>query len=254
MITFELKDFVDIVLVALMLYYIYRLMKQSSSANIFSGILVFLFVWILFSQILEMRLMGGILDRLVNMGALALIILFQEEIRHFFQTIGSRGRIGTVARLFGGRRNTGETRREDIMPLVLACNNMSRQRVGALIVIERSVHLGDIIASGDAINADITQRLVENIFFKNSPLHDGAMVISHKRIRAAGCILPVAHDSDIPKAYGLRHRAALGISQKSDCLAIVVSEETGNITLAFEGTFVPNVSAEMLETRLTEVM
>lgn len=254
MINFELKDFVDIVLVALMLYYIYRLMKQSSSANIFSGILVFLFVWILFSQILEMRLMGGILDRLVNMGALALIILFQEEIRHFFQTIGSRGRIGTVARIFGGRRSTSATRREDIMPLVLACNNMSRQKVGALIVIERNVHLGDIIASGDSINADITQRLVENIFFKNSPLHDGAMVISHKRIRAAGCILPVSHDSDIPKAYGLRHRAALGISQKSDCLAIVVSEETGNITLAFDGTFMPNVSAETLETRLTEVM
>ena len=128
---------------------------------------------------------------------------------------------------------------------------MAKQKVGALIVIERKVGLNEYIRSGDIINADINQRLIENIFFKNSPLHDGAVIISHKRIKAAGCILPVAHNSDIPKALGLRHRAALGISQKSDCLAIIVSEETGGISMAQNGQFYLRLSAEELETRLT---
>lgn len=114
----------------------------------------------------------------------------------------------------------------------MACINMSKQKVGALIIIERYVGLNEYIQTGDIINANITQRLIENIFFKNSPLHDGAMIISHQRIRAAGCILPISHDTDIPKSLGLRHRAALGLSQKSDCLAIVVSEETGGISIA----------------------
>lgn len=137
------------------------------------------------------------------------------------------------------------------MPIVMACMSMAKQKVGALIVIERKVGLNEYIRSGDIINADINQRLIENIFFKNSPLHDGAVIISHKRIKAAGCILPVAHNSDIPKALGLRHRAALGISQKSDCLAIIVSEETGGISMAQNGQFYLRLSAEELETRLT---
>ena len=112
--------------------------------------------------------------------------------------------------------------------------------------------LCEIIETGDTINADINQRLIENIFFKNSPLHDGAMIISHKRIKAAGCILPVAHDNDIPKSLGLRHRAALGISQKSDCLAIIISEETGGISIARNGEFHLRLTAEELESRLTQ--
>ena len=247
MISFGLKDALDILLVALLLYYIYRLMKESSSANIFGGIIVFVVVWIFVSQIFEMRLLGGILDKLVNVGSLALIVLFQEEIRHFFSTIGTRPGVNIFVRLFKDKKERTGTHREDIMPIVLACMSMSKQKVGALIIIERQVGLSEYVNSGDIINANITQRLIENIFFKNSPLHDGAMIISHKRIRAAGCILPISHDTDIPKSLGLRHRAALGISQKSDCLSIVVSEETGGISIAENGNFKLRLTAEELE-------
>ncbi len=252
MLSIGIKDIVDIVLVALLLYYIYKLMKESSSANIFYGILIFVVVWIFVSQIFEMRLLGNILDKLVNMGALALIILFQEEIRHFFSTIGSRKHKNVFLRLFRRRREGVSVHRSDIMPVVMACMSMSKQKVGALIVIERNVGLSEIINSGDVINANITQRLIENIFFKNSPLHDGAMVISHKRIKAAGCILPISHDMSIPKSLGLRHRAALGISQKSDCLAIIVSEETGGISVAENGTFNLRLTPEELERKLSD--
>lgn len=247
MISFGLKDALDILLVTLLLYYIYRLMKESSSANIFGGIIVFVVVWIFVSQIFEMRLLGGILDKLVNVGSLALIVLFQEEIRHFFSTIGTRPGVNIFVRLFKEKKERTGTHREDIMPIVLACMSMSKQKVGALIIIERQVGLSEYVNSGDIINANITQRLIENIFFKNSPLHDGAMIISHKRIRAAGCILPISHDTDIPKSLGLRHRAALGISQKSDCLSIVVSEETGGISIAENGNFKLRLTAEELE-------
>ena len=247
MISFGLKDALDSLLVSLLLYYIYRLMKESSSANIFGGIIVFVVVWIFVSQIFEMRLLGGILDKLVNVGSLALIVLFQEEIRHFFSTIGTRPGVNFFVRLFKDKKERTGTHREDIMPIVLACMSMSKQKVGALIIIERQVGLSEYVNSGDIINANITQRLIENIFFKNSPLHDGAMIISHKRIRAAGCILPISHDTDIPKSLGLRHRAALGISQKSDCLSIVVSEETGGISIAENGNFKLRLTAEELE-------
>ena len=251
MISFGIKDVLAIFAVALLLYYTYRVMKESSSANIFYGILVFIVVWVFVSQLFEMRLLGSILDKLVSMGAIALVILFQEELRHFLSTIGSRKGTGVLVRLF--RRNTSsETKREDIMPIVMACMSMSKQKVGALIVIEKNVGLTDIINSGDIINANINQRLIENIFFKNSPLHDGAMIISHMRIKAAGCILPISHNTDIPKSLGLRHRAALGISQKSDCLAIIVSEETGAISTAENGQFQLRLSAEELERKLSQ--
>ena len=138
------------------------------------------------------------------------------------------------------------------MPIVMSSMNMSRGKVGALIVIERGMPLDEIVMTGDVIDANINQRLIENIFFKNSPLHDGAMVISKKRIKAAGCILPVSHDLDIPKELGLRHRAAMGISQESDALAVVVSEETGGISVAIRGEFRLRLSAEELESILTK--
>ena len=138
-----------------------------------------------------------------------------------------------------------------IMPLVMASINMSRQKVGALVVLERGATLDDVVATGDKIDANINQRLIENIFFKNSPLHDGAMIISDKRIKAAGCILPVSHDLSIPKELGLRHRAAMGISEETDAVAIVVSEETGSISVAIKGRFRLHLSAEELESILT---
>ena len=251
---FGIKDIIDIVLVALMLYYIYRLMRESRSANAFKGIMVFIVVWLFVSQVLEMRLLGTILDKLVGVGFLALIVIFQEEIRKFLFNLGGHQRMQALKRFFTSSKQKDKESKEVkqmIMPLVMASINMSRQKVGALMVFERSATLDDIVATGDKIDANINQRLIENIFFKNSPLHDGAMIISDKRIKAAGCILPVSHDLSIPKELGLRHRAAMGISEETDAVAIVVSEETGSISVAVKGRFRLRLSAEELESILT---
>ncbi|WP_314313120.1 diadenylate cyclase CdaA [Hoylesella saccharolytica] len=249
---FGIKDIIDIVLVALMLYYLYRLMKESRSLNVFIGIMFFILVWLLVSQVFEMRLLGGILDKLISVGMIALIILFQEEIRKFLYTLGAHQRVRSFMRLFSSNDNKAKEDKETIIPIVMACMSMSRNKVGALIVIERGAPLDDIVDTGDKIDAKINQRLIENIFFKNSPLHDGAMIISKKRIKAAGCILPVSHNQDIPRSLGLRHRAAMGISQSSDAIAVIVSEETGHISVAIRGQFKLRLSAEELESILTE--
>lgn len=254
MFDFAIIDAIDIFLVALMLYYTYRFMRDSKSLNVFIGILVFIIIWLFVSRVLEMRLLGDILDKLVGVGSLAILILFQDEIRKFLNNLGGQNRIKNFLKIFSSESKKEKTDREYVMPIVMACQNMSRARMGALIVIERNSNLDNIIMTGDTIDANINQRLIENIFFKNSPLHDGAMVISKKRVTAAACILPVAHDNDIPKALGLRHRAGLGISQKSDCLAIIVSEETGGISIAQNGNFSMRLSAEELEIRLSEAL
>jgi uncharacterized protein (TIGR00159 family) len=252
---FGIKDIIDIVLVALMLYYTYRLMKESRSLNVFMGILVFVVLWLIVSQVLEMRLLGSIMDKLVSVGVIGLIVLFQEDIRKFLYNLGAHERMRTITRLFGkGKSHDKEGLKQIIMPIVMACLNMSKRKVGALIVLERKMPLDDIVATGERIDAMISQQLIENIFFKNSPLHDGAVIISQKRIKAAGCILPVSHNLDIPKELGLRHRAALGISQESDCVAIVVSEETGGITVAIKSDLQIRLSAENLESILTKEM
>lgn len=248
---FGIKDFIDILSVAFLLYYTYKLMKVSGSINVFTGILVFILIWLVVSQVLEMKLLGSILDKLVSVGVLALIVLFQEEIRRFLLTLGSHRHVSALIRFFSGdKKETLE--HDDIMPIVMACISMGKQKVGALIVVERNMPMDDVVRTGDVVNADINQRLIENIFFKNSPLHDGAMVISKKRIKAAGCILPVSHNLDIPKELGLRHRAAMGISQVSDALAIIVSEETGAISAAYKGQFHLRLTAEELESLLAK--
>ncbi len=252
LIDFGIKDIIDIFMVAVLLYYVYILMKASRSLNVFIGIMVFVIFWLIVSQILEMRLMGSIMSQLINVGVIGLIVLFQEEIRKFFYNVGSHRRLRRLAKWFGGNKRSINVARETIMPIVMACMNMSRQKVGALIVVGRENSLEDITSTGDIVDARINQRLIENIFFKNSPLHDGAMIIINKRIKAAGCILPVSHDYDIPKEFGLRHRAAMGIAQESDAIAIVVSEETGRITVAMDGEFRLRISAEELESILTQ--
>ena len=253
--SFGIKDLIDILLVALMLYYIYRLMRDSRSINVFVGILIFVVVWLFVSQILEMRLLGAILDKLVSVGVIGIIVLFQEEIRKFLYNLGTHQRFRKISDLFSSKSKTEKNRQEQkqiIIPIVMACLSMSKGKVGALIVVERVSPLDDVVRTGEVINADINQRLIENIFFKNSPLHDGAMIISKRRIRAAGCILPVSHDMDIPKELGLRHRAAMGVSQESDAVAVVVSEETGSISVAVGGQFKLRLSAEELESILTK--
>ena len=181
--SFGIKDAIDILLVALVLYYTYRFMRESRTLNIFVGILAFIVTWLFVSRVLEMRLLGAILDQFVGVGALAIIVLFQEEIRKFLYSLGEHNKLRKVVNWFTVRRDEKSvTPREAIMPIVMACINMARAKCGALIVIERTTPLDDITATGDTVDAQINQRLIENIFFKNSPLHDGAMVISHRRI------------------------------------------------------------------------
>ncbi|MBQ4386300.1 MAG: diadenylate cyclase CdaA [Prevotella sp.] len=253
---FGLKDIIDIFLVAVMLFYIYRLMKESRSLNVFMGILVFVVFWLLVAQVLQMRLLGAIMDKLVSVGVIALIILFQDDIRKFLYNLGAHQRFQALRRLFSSsdRKHDTERLKQTIMPIVMSCMSMSKKKVGALIVIQRATPLDDIVATGERIDAAISQRLIENLFFKNSPLHDGAMIISNHQIRAAGCILPVSHNLNIPKELGLRHRAALGITHESDCIAIVVSEETGSISVAIRSEFQLRLTAEKLESILTQEM
>ena len=249
---FGIKDFIDILLAAFLLYYTYKLMKASGSIKVFTGILVFILIWLVVTQVLEMKLLGSIFDTLMNVGVIALIVLFQDEIRRFLLTLGSHRHVSALARLFNGAKKE-VLKHDDIMPVVMACLSMGKQKVGALIVIEHNVPLDEIVRTGEMIDAAINQRLIENIFFKNSPLHDGAMVISKKRIKAAGCILPVSHDLNIPKELGLRHRAAMGISQQSDAHAIIVSEETGVISLAQNGELTRFLEAKRIEKTLLDL-
>ena len=240
-----IMDVIDVVLVAFLLYYLYRVMKDSGSLNVFLGILMFIFSWLFVSKLLQMRLLGSIFDQLMSVGTLALVIIFQEEIRNFFRTLGSHRQLRFLSRFFS--RDKKDDDATDVLPIVLACNSMAQQKVGALIVVQRNMSLDDIVKTGETINADISQRLIEAVFFKNAPLHDGAMVIQNGRITAAQCILPVSHNLNISKKLGLRHRSAIGVTESYDAIAIVVSEETGTISAAIGGKLMPNLDARKLE-------
>lgn len=248
---FSIKDAIDIVLVASLLYYFYKLMKESGSLNVFLGILIFLLSWVFVSKLLKMRLLGSIFDQLMSVGTLALVVIFHDEIRTFFRNVGSHRRFGFLSRFFF-RSKHGNDGDAFIMPVVMACMSMAQQKTGALIVIERRDTLEEIIKTGEALNADINQRLVEAIFFKNAPLHDGAVVIRGNKVVAAQCILPVSHNLNIPKELGLRHRSAMGISENTDAIAIVVSEETGAISAAVNGRFAFDLDAQKLEALLAQ--
>ena len=248
---FSFKDLVDILLVATLLFYLYRTMKDSGSLDIFVGVLAFVIAWVVMYKIMDMRLIGTIMDKFIDIGLFILVILFQDEIKRFLTELGSRRGLKIFGKLFKSKTEIADSKKW-IMPVVYACMNMAKTKTGALIVVQQDIPLTDYERTGDVINANINSRLIENIFFKNSPLHDGAMIISKKRIRAAGCILPVSHDMDIPKELGLRHRAAMGVSQESDAVAVVVSEETGSISVAVGGQFKLRLSAEELESILTK--
>ena len=252
MIDFGIKDIIDIILVALLLYYLYRVMKKSGTINIFVGILSIIGVWIVTSGIFEMKLTGTILDKFMNIGLIVLVILFQDQIKRFLVDLGSQNKWRAIRRLIFRQEDTSEENHADIMTIVYSCMNMAKTKTGALIVIQRKMPLSDYEKTGDEINANINVRLIENIFFKNSPLHDGAMIIAQHKITAAGCILPVSHDMNIPKSLGLRHRAALGMSQVTDALCIIVSEETGKISVTKDGELKVHVSAIDLENILSQ--
>ena len=253
--SFGIKDILDIVLVALMLYYLYRIMRESGTTNIFYGVLAFIVLWVLASEILEMRLIGSILDKFMSIGLLILVILFQDQIKRFLVELGSKKRWKFLTSIFHHRKDEDNTAdlHTRVMPIVYACMAMAKSKTGALIVIQQEVPLESYEKTGDFINSEINSRLIENIFFKNSPLHDGALIISSNRLKAAGCILPVSHDTNVPRSLGLRHRSALGISQATDAFAIVVSEETGNISAAYRGKLSLRLSSTELEKRLSSL-
>lgn len=248
---FGLKDIIDILLVALLLYGTFRIMKDSGALSIFLGVLAFVALWVVVSYVFEMKLMGAIMDKFISVGAIALIVLFQNEIRRFLVMLGSRKKWKSISPFLFRKKNAKEDSEHWVMQIVLACQELSKKKIGALIVIEKKIRLDEYIKTGEDIDANISGQLIQNIFFKNSPLHDGAMIISDERIKAVSCILPVSHDENLPKELGLRHRAALGISQVSDCMAIAVSEETGIISVAFFGEIKRRLSIEDLERFLT---
>ena len=244
-VSFGIKDIVDVLCVSLLLFYLYKLMKRTGSLNMFIGILVFIFVWMIVSQVLKMQLLGAVMDKLVDVGVIALIVLFADDIRHFFRDIGTSTR---TRKLFHWltRRHNGQGDVTKWEPVAKACESMSHRKEGALIVIGQNDELHDVIATGEEVNANVNQLLIENIFFKNSPLHDGAMIIVGDRIESAACILPLSQSEELPKSFGLRHRSAMGIAEKTNAVAVVVSEETGTITVFHKGSFQRDLSEGQL--------
>ena len=227
-------DILDVLMVAAILFVLFRWIRGSSAMNIFIAIVILLIVRVIVGS-LGMKLMTSLMDTLFDVGLLALIIIFQPEIRHFLMRLGGSSSWWrkVVGRLVDSRgSNVAEKAVEEI---VEACRVMGEQKTGALIVIPGRDSLEYIIETGDRVDAMVSRRLILNLFFKNSPLHDGAMIIRGDRILAARCTLPITSRTDIPANYGMRHKAAIGISEESDATVVVVSEETGNISYVKEG-------------------
>lgn len=248
----RLLDLLDIFLVAVLFYQVYKLMKGTVAIKIFIGLFSFIVLWLVVKA-LDMELLGTILDNLVSVGVIAIIVLFQEEIRSFFTMIGSRYKFSkwfTLDKVLV--KNRSGMLKIYVKPIVQACQKFSKSKTGALIIISKSSELVDVAKTGELINAVISSSLLENIFFKNSPLHDGAVIITNNKIKAAQCILPVSHDTNLPSNLGLRHRAGLGIAQKTDAQVVIVSEENGRISYAHEGKLKYNISVDKLTDLLND--
>ena len=251
-IPFTFVDVIDIVLVSSLLYAAYRAMKGTSAPYIMMGIFVIYLVWILVKTF-NLVLFSTILGQIISVGVIAILIIFQPEIRHFLQVIGrQRERFEWLTRIFNLRNRKGEDD-FNLQPIVAACQEMGQEKVGALIILKQSNDLGVVEESGIAIDAKVSTPLIENVFFKNAPLHDGAMIISGDRVVAAKCVLPSTRQ-EVPKAYGMRHRAALGMSEVSDAIVIAVSEETGQISLAHDSQIKRNVDPKSLEQAIRKLM
>ena len=228
-----LLDILDILLFAFILFSIYRLLRLSGATNLFWGVFAFVLAWILISYVLHFSLTGALFDRVVSVGAIALIVIFQEELRAFFYRIGSQFSSRMRVRL---HTKSADNVQAQAMKIVRACQNMSKTKTGALITIAGKHDVKAYADTGEKMDAEISTRLIENIFFKNTPLHDGALIIADNRLHSAGCILPVSKNPNLPLQYGLRHRAALGMAEVTGVTSIVVSEETGHISVAHGGT------------------
>lgn len=247
---FGIKDVIDILLVAILMYQAYRLVKRSGSSALFKGVLAFLLIWLVVSKILGMRLLGSILDKFLSVGIIVVIILFQDEIRRFLTTLGTNRTFRWLKKIFSSTPDT-DVSDNTTTQIVQACFSMSKSYTGGLIVIEQGILLNKYYETGEIINADVSSRLIESLFFKNSALHDGAIIIAGAKIIAAGTILPISHSSDIPTYLGLRHRAALGMSKETDAKIIVISEERGSIAFVQNGEMELNISPQRLQELLS---
>ena len=236
-IEFSILDVLDILLVATLLYYIYKLLKGTVAINIVIGIALIFLIWKI-TQALKMEMLSGILGYLLSGGVIALIIVFQQEIRKFLLMIGTTNftnKRSFLKQLKFLQTEIGSEIETEI--IIEACKNMSKTKTGALIVIERTNSLDFLINNGDRMNATVNEAILQSIFYKNSPLHDGALIIRDNVIVATRVILPISNSEKIPSRFGLRHRAAIGVSEKTDAVCILVSEETGEISYIKDGAF-----------------
>ncbi len=241
------SDIIDILVVAYLMYQVYLIIKGTVALNIIIAIISMFLLWKLV-QVLKMEMMDAIMAQVFDLGAIALIILFQQEIRHFLVQVGTRNMNryrSSLIRWFSSS-DAPHKPQERISEIAEACSRMSADRSGALIVVARRNLLRMYAETGDEIRADISCRLIENIFFKNTPLHDGAMIIEKNKILAVRCILPLSENRDLPPSLGLRHRAALGITERTDAVSVVVSEETGKISVAVGGQLRQGISRNEL--------
>jgi len=240
--TIQVADIIDIIIVAFLIYKIIGLIRKTSSYNLARGlVLVLITLWL--SGILKLTMINYILKKAVEIGLIALVIIFQPELRKLLAKMGSSSFYG----IFSARgQNTSELDAA-INQTVLACEQMSAAKTGALIIFERTLSLNDIITTGTVIDADVTAELLKNIFYPKAPLHDGALIIRNSRICAAGCVLPLTNKTNLSKDLGMRHRAGIGISEQGDSLVIIVSEETGAISVAAEGMLKRNLNRDTFE-------
>lgn len=242
--TISVWDVVDILIVAYLFYKVIDLVRKTSSYNLAKGIFVLLVaLWLSGPSLLNLTMINFILRKTVEIGFIALVIIFQPELRKLLSKIGNRNFYG----IFSPKARAGSEMESAITQTALACEQMSKTKTGALIIFERSVKLSDIMTTGTIIDADITAELLKNIFYPKAPLHDGALIIRNARISAAGCVLPLTSKTNLSKDLGMRHRAGIGASEVSDAVIIIVSEETGAISVAVEGMLKRNLSVAMLE-------
>ena len=248
-ITIRWLDVVDVFLVAFLLYQLYSLIKGTGTISIFFGIIAIYIIWVLVKAF-EMELLSEILGQFISVGMIALIIVFQQEIRQFLLLMGSPNFLKKGSRNFLNIR--WQLEGLDIEPIVNACEIMAASKTGALIIIARRNELRPFVETGELLNAKISRQLLESIFYKNSPLHDGALIIHANKIKAARCVLHVSDRIDFPESTGLRHRAAAGVTAGSDAIAIVVSEQRGEISYAEGGSLTINISVQKLRDLLNK--
>ncbi len=231
-------DIIDILLVAVLLYYVYKLVKGTVAINIFIGIVIVYLIWKL-TDALNMDVLSNILGKFISVGVFALIVVFQQEIRKFLLMIGSTNFASkrSFVKHFKFLKQDQLSTETDIDAIIAATEKMSKSKTGAIIVIERNNSLDFVKGTGDKMNIELSQPIIESIFYKNSPLHDGAIIIEGNYITATRVILPVSNERNIPLRFGLRHRAAVGITEKTDAVALTVSEETGEISYIKNGEF-----------------